>query len=71
MLYMEDGQILRDEMICQPCVHSSEDPAGGLSGVRAASVAAERPAKVPVGQNFSISGAQGVCAGLQNQEGGT
>ena len=70
MLYMEDGQILRDEMIRQPCVHSSEDPAGGLSGVRAASVAAERPAKVPVGQNFSMSDAQGVCAGLQNQEGG-
>ena len=63
MLYMEDGQILRDEMIRQPCVHSSEDPAGGLSGVRAASVAAERPAKVPVGQNFSISGAQGVLCG--------
>ena len=70
MLYMEDGQILRDEMIRQPCVHSFEDPAGGLSGVRAASVAAERPAKVPVGQNFSMSDAQGVCAGLQNQEGG-
>ncbi|HCG59589.1 MAG TPA: peptide ABC transporter ATP-binding protein [Lachnospiraceae bacterium] len=70
MLYMEDGQILRDEMIRQPCVHSSEDPAGGLSGVRAASVAAERPAKVPVGQIFSMSDAQGVCAGLQNQEGG-
>ena len=63
MLYMEDGQILRDEMIRQPCVHSSEDTAGGLSGVRAASVAAERPAKVPVGQNFSISGAQGVLCG--------